>query len=86
MLFREFAIAQQRRRDEIELQTVGAYQTVRVWVMTKSKKRLPTLASLLPSRDGSDQTVQQMRTTMQMLANQYGKTRMRVSTRVTDGE
>lgn len=79
-------MAAQRQRDRIEEGTFVAYQTVRVWALTKSKKgRMPTFQSLLPSRDGVDQTVQQMKTTMQMLANQYGPKRMKVGT-TTHGE
>ena len=86
MLFREFAAARQQHRDRLEEVTFGAYQTVRVWVMTKSKKKMPKFETLLPSHDGGVQTVQQMRTTMQMLAHQYGAKRMRVSTTQTHGE
>lgn len=72
--------------DLIEEGTFVAYQTVRVWAITKSKKRMPKFESLLPSRRGGDQTVAQMKSTMQMLAQQYGQKRMRVSTRTLHGE
>jgi hypothetical protein len=29
--------------------TLGAYQTVRIWVQTKNKKKMPDFASLLPT-------------------------------------
>lgn len=42
-----FAIAKERRQEAFELATVQAFQTVRVWAHVKSKKRFPSLDSLL---------------------------------------
>jgi hypothetical protein len=84
-LYREFTAARLRRHDEMEALTFGAYQTVRVEVMTKNKKRMPDFKTLIAKSDGGDQTTGQMRATMQQLAQQYGSKRMRVNTR-THGE
>ena len=64
----------------MEQGTFVAYQTVRAWVMTRNKKRMPKFTDLLPKSDGWDQTVSQMKATMRQLAHQYGRKRMRVST------
>lgn len=48
-LWAEFAAAQTRRRDEHERDTTLAWQVNRIYVQTANKKRLPSLASLLPN-------------------------------------
>lgn len=46
---REFQIARDRQQHETEHATLIAYQTVRVWVMTKNKKKMPKFSELIPS-------------------------------------
>lgn len=46
-LFRCLVAAKERRQHEFERDTTQAYQTVRVWVMTKAKKRLPKFDEVL---------------------------------------
>lgn len=46
-MFAEFAVAKELRREAFELATAQAYQTVRIWVMTKSRKRLPSFEAVL---------------------------------------
>jgi hypothetical protein len=41
------AVQIERDRAAFELATAQAYQTVRIWAMTKSKKRLPRFADVL---------------------------------------
>ena len=71
----EFEAASERSRQEFERDTVQAFQTVKVWALTKAKKRMPKLESLLPkSRREAHrrQTAGQMKTVLSVLAAQYG--------------
>ncbi len=71
-LYREFTAARQRQDDRIEELTFGAYQTVRCWVMTKNKKKMPEFAALLPSKGKAAQGTNELDTALHMLAAQYG--------------
>lgn len=70
-LFREFVVGKEQREYEFQLATLTAYQTVRIWAMTKSKKRMPTFASLIRKK-GGDQTPREMRAALQQIAGQFG--------------
>lgn len=70
----EFEAAAERSRQEFERDTVQAFQTVKVWALTRAKKRMPKLESLLPKsrRSSVQQTTGQMKTALALLAAQYG--------------
>lgn len=79
-LFRELAAAKLRQRDRQEELTFQAFQTVRVWAITKSKKgRMPKFDTLLPKANDEMSTAE-MRAAMTLVAQRYGN-RVRVSTR-----
>jgi len=46
-LFREFVVAKRNRDDDVQMATFQAYQTVRIWAITKSKRRMPPLKDML---------------------------------------
>lgn len=79
-LHREFAAAQLRRDDRLEELTFQAFQTVRVWVLTKNKKKMPEFNALLgkskaQSGGGSGrgrQSPEQLEAMMHMMAARFG--------------
>lgn len=79
-LYREFAAARLRYDDAVEMATLGAFQTVRVWALTKSKKgKMPDFKTLLPKaqptgRSEGRQSHAQMEAMMHMLAARVGAT------------
>jgi len=74
-LFREFAVANARRRDDANRDVRLAWHIVAIWAMTRSKKRLPPLASLLTRDDGgpsAKEKTNRMRAALEVLSQQYG--------------
>lgn len=72
---REFASADERHQDQIAHETFTAYQTVRCWALTRSKKRMPSFAELMPKAGASKQvrqTGEQMASVLQVLAASSG--------------
>lgn len=69
------AIHAERERSAFELATAQAYQTVRIWAMTKSKKRMPKFDDVL---HGGDQRIDartspaKARAMLEMLAAKTG--------------
>jgi hypothetical protein len=61
------------RRDQFERDTTLAYQAVRIWVKSQHKRglRMPKLESLL-REGGPSQTVDEKRSVVQTLSQQYG--------------
>lgn len=83
MLFREIEAANLRRRDRIEDFTVQAYQTVKIWAITKSKKgRMPRFETLLPREREKAQSTAEMRAAVELISGQYGN-RVRKITRTS---
>jgi hypothetical protein len=74
-LFREFAAARQRQRDQVERDIALAWQVVRIYVQTQNDKHVPALDSLLP-RDPSlgprRQTHAEQRAALATLSEMYG--------------
>lgn len=71
---REFAAARLRREDHLEELTFQAFQTVRVWVLTKNKKKMPKFADLIrvaPPEIGS-RSPDQVRAVMEVIAARMG--------------
>lgn len=75
-LYREFAAAKWRQEDRFEEATIVAFQTIRVWVLTKNKKKMPEFKTLLPNARGpkgtSRQNHAQMEAMMHMMAERIG--------------
>lgn len=72
-------MARLRHKDRVEHATVIAYQTVKVWAMTKSKKRMPKFESLLPKEHRDvRQSAEEMKAALEIIAGQYGNKVRRV--------
>lgn len=41
-------MAREKAQEQIEHDTFIAYQTVRIWVLTKNKKKMPNFADMIP--------------------------------------
>lgn len=73
----EFEAARLRRLDEADRDTVLAWTGVYIDVATQSKKRMPDLTAMLPSKrsqKGRAQTPTEMRAALYQIAGQYGLT------------
>lgn len=64
-------MGKEQREHEFQMATLTAYQAVRIWVTTQSKKRMPTFESLIRKK-GGDQTPREMRAALQQIAGQFG--------------
>jgi hypothetical protein len=68
----EFDTSAERMFEQVERDTVLAWQIVRIWAVTRSKKRLPKLTSVLPKRGVEMQSPTQMRAALQVIVKQFG--------------
>lgn len=68
----EFRVADEASEERIAQATLVAYQTVKCWVMTKNKGRMPTFKALLPSAREERQSGKQMGSLLHVLAQQHG--------------
>jgi hypothetical protein len=73
-LFREFAAARLRAEDDDRRNVTLAWQIVRIYVRTKSQKRLPSLRELITdtARPAGAQSPTQMLGALEMLSQQHG--------------
>jgi hypothetical protein len=71
-LFREFVVAKEQRWLEAEARTVQAYQTVLIYFAARGKKRMPKIDQFLPKRETGPQDAQQLKSTLTVMAAQYG--------------
>ena len=74
-LFREFEAARRRQEYDNARDVTVAWHTVRLWVVTKSKKQLPSLKSQLElngRRANGRQSAGQIRNVLSVLSEQYG--------------
>jgi len=72
-LYREFAAARERRKDEMDRDITVAWHTVRIYFEAKSKKRLPSLTSQLTRQTGDGkQSRGQLKSMLGVLSEQYG--------------
>lgn len=82
-LFTVFAVTKDRQREAYELACMQAYQTVRVWAITRSKKRMPKFSEVVggdsnPNTLDRDTHPAQARAWLEMLAARTGR-KVRVS-------
>jgi hypothetical protein len=69
----EFEAARGRSQDDMVQATAIAYQTVRCWAITRTKKRMPTFESLLPKTEPSrPMNSRQLSSVLRTLSAQYG--------------
>lgn len=83
---RECAAERLRQSDRLEELTYGAYQTIRVWVLTKNKKKMPRFADLIikPNAAPSQMGPEKARAMLEVLAARAGgKVRSRANTLVS---
>lgn len=73
-LYREFAAARMRAKDEHVKSMALARNIVAIYAMSRAKKRVPSLQELVGDLGGPDkkQTVGQIRSALHVLSGQYG--------------
>lgn len=65
-------VFKEHQQHAFEMATFQAYQTVRIWAMTKAKKRMPKFSDLVKREPSGPQSPKQMRQVMDKIAAQYG--------------
>lgn len=73
-MYREFAAARERARDDYRRDVTLAWNIVRVYIKTKNDKRMPSVQQLLGSegRTKDRQNVAQLKSALTILSGQYG--------------
>lgn len=73
-MFLYLAVQKKQRHEAFELASAQAYQTVRMWAITKSKKRMPKFADMIREAPLAiaEMSPARQRATLEVLAAQAG--------------